>query len=111
MAKGEKNRDVNVHREWAKLWMGIFLVFFGMGIMAYSLIVEPQGKIDYSVVTAFGGVLTWAGAMFGMDSHSKIKMHEQDKYFEAKKLELENEMRKFRYDRTRDIPEESAEEG
>ena len=99
MAKGEKNRDVNIHREWAKLWMGIFLVFFGMGIMAYSLIVEPQGKIDYSVVTAFGGVLTWAGAMFGMDSHSKIKIHEQDvefeskryeqdRYFEEKKLEL-----------------------
>ena len=111
MAK-EKNRDVNVHREWAKLWMGVLLVLFGMGIIAYSIVVEPQGVVDYSVVTAFGGVLTWAGAMFGIDSHSKIRIHEQDmefeskryeqdKFFEAKKLELENEMARLRMERQR----------
>lgn len=99
-------RDVNISREWAKLFLGIFLTLFGMGIVAYGITHDPIGQIDSSVVTTFGVVLGWAGAMFGIDSHSKIRMHEQDvefeakkdeqeKYFEIKKMELEQDMRKF----------------
>ena len=109
MAK-ERSKDVNIHREWVKLFLGAFLTLFGMGIVGYGIVADPQGVIDYSVVSTFGVVLGWAGAMFGIDSHSKIKMHEQDtefetkkneqeKYFEIKKMELENEMRRFAMER------------
>ena len=106
----KKTKDINVHREWVKLFLGAFLTLFGMGIVGYGIVADPQGVIDYSVVSTFGVVLGWAGAMFGIDSHSKIKMHEQDtefetkkneqeKYFEIKKMELENEMRRFTMER------------
>lgn len=106
----KKTKDVNIHREWIKLLLGAFLTLFGMGIVAYGIVADPQGVIDYSVVSTFGVVLGWAGAMFGIDSHSKIKMHEQDtefetkkieqeRYFEIKKMELENEMRRFKMER------------
>ena len=122
MARERKHRDVNISREWIKLFLGICLTFFGMGIVAYGLTHEPPGVIDASVVTTFGVVLGWAGLMFGIDSHSKIRLHEQDvdfemkkyeqdRYFELQKMELEERMRQF--DRKYDVdrkPEGEKEE-
>ena len=92
MAKENKNRDVNVSREWAKLWLGIVLAAFGMGIVVFSLIVPPVGAIHATVVTTFGTILTFVGALFGIDSNAKIRMHEQDIEFEIKKKEIEEKM-------------------
>lgn len=91
----KKTKDVNIHREWVKLWLGAFLTLFGMGIVGYGIVKEPQGVIDYSVVSTFGVVLGWAGAMFGIDSHAKIRMHEQDTEFELKSKEIDERMRQF----------------
>lgn len=90
MAKKEK--DVNVAREWTKLFLGVALAVFGMGIVVVSLIAPPLGAIHYSVVTLFGTVLTYVGFMFGIDSNAKIKMHEQDVEFEIKSKELDRHM-------------------
>ena len=90
-----------------------------MGIVAYGLTKDPEGVVDASVVTTFGVVLGWAGLMFGIDSHSKIKLHEQDvdfeikkyeqeRYFELKRMELEEQIRQF--DRKHGIGEEEKEE-
>lgn len=94
MAK-ERNKDVNVTREWVKLYLGIALAIFGMAIVAISLFANPFGVVDYSVVTLFGSVLTYAGFMFGIDSNAKIKIHQQDVDFEIKSRELENKMDRF----------------
>lgn len=93
---GTKNiKDINVTREWVKLFLGIGLAIFGMGIIAYSLVVPPTGAIHASVVTTFGTILTWMGAMFGFDSNGKIKKHEIDMEYEIKKKELDDKMRRF----------------
>lgn len=91
----EKNKDVNITREWVKLYLGIVLAVFGMAIVVVSLVANPFGVVDYSVVTLFGSVLTYAGFMFGIDSNTKIKIHQQDVDFEIKSKELENKMERF----------------
>lgn len=107
MAKENKNRDVNVSREWAKLWLGIVLAAFGMGIVVFSLIVPPVGAIHATVVTTFGTILTFVGALFGIDSNAKIRMHEQDIEFEIKKKEIEEKM--MRLDRKFGLNDEEKE--
>ena len=108
MAKENKNRDVNVSREWAKLWLGIVLAAFGMGIVVFSLIVPPVGAIHATVVTTFGTILTFVGALFGIDSNAKIRMHEQDIEFEIKKKEIEEKM--MRLDRKFGLNDEEEKE-
>lgn len=107
MAKETKNKDVNMSREWAKLWLGIILAAFGMGIVVFSLIVPPVGAIHATVVTTFGTILTFVGALFGIDSNAKIKMHEQDIEFEIRKKELDDKMTQFeRKYRMKEEPDE-----
>ncbi len=43
------------------------LIFFGCCLICAGFIVEPTGKIDSSVLVAFGEVLTFAGAVMGID--------------------------------------------
>lgn len=106
MAKSLKEKDINVSREWVKLFLGIALALFGMGIITYSLVVEPEGAIHASVVTTFGTILTFIGGIFGIDSHAKIRMHEQDMEFELKSRELDEKMRRF--ERKLNIPEDEG---
>lgn len=93
--KNKQPKDVNVTREWVKLFLGIGLAIFGMGIIAFSLIVPPAGAIHASVVTTFGTILTWIGTMFGIDSNGKIRKHEIDMDYDLKTKELEDKMRRF----------------
>ena len=98
--------DINVAREWGKFWLGIILAVFGMGIVLFSLIAPPTGVIHASVITIFGSILGFVGAIFGIDSNAKIRMHEQDVDFELKSeqqkadfelrtRELDDKMRRF----------------
>lgn len=95
MEKTDKKKDVNITREWIKLFLGIVLAVFGMSIVVVGLVAPPLGVVDYSVVTLFGSVLTYAGFMFGIDSNAKIKIHQQDIDFEIKSRELEEKMQRF----------------
>ena len=95
MAKEIKSKDVNMSREWAKLWLGIILAAFGMGIVVFSLVVPPVGAIHATVVTTFGTILTFVGALFGIDSNAKIKMHEQDVEFEIRKREIDEKIKRL----------------
>lgn len=87
--------DINVTKEWGKFWLGIILAVFGMGIVLFSLLVPPVGAIHASVITVFGSILTFVGAVFGIDSNAKIRMHEQDVDFELRTRELDDKMRRF----------------
>lgn len=95
MAKEKKDKDVNVSREWVKLWLGVALAVFGMGIVVFSLVVPPVGAIHATVVTTFGTILTFVGALFGIDSNAKIKMHEQDIDFEIRKREIDEKIKRL----------------
>jgi len=50
-----------------QLWVAVFLVILGAGLLIAGFIVPPIGIIDNSVLIAFGEISTFAGALFGID--------------------------------------------
>lgn len=54
---------------WILVLIGMVLVFFGF-------FKEPIGEIAPSVLTAFGEVLTFSGAILGIDYRYKYKSEE-----------------------------------
>lgn len=48
-------------------------VAFGVVLITTAFFVPPTGVIDPSVLTAFGEILTFAGALLGMDYHWRNK--------------------------------------
>ncbi|MCD8101800.1 MAG: hypothetical protein LUD76_06615 [Alistipes sp.] len=61
-----------------QLYTAVGLVMVGAGLLVAGFIVAPRGEIHSSVLIGFGEVMTFAGAVFGIDytykyKHSKIK--------------------------------------
>lgn len=56
-----------------QLCVATVTVVAGMALITTGFFVPPLGVIDASVLTAFGEILTFAGALFGMDYHYKQK--------------------------------------
>ena len=56
---------------WVLVIIGVILIFLGF----YA---EPVGDITPSVLTAFGEILTFAGAIMGIDYRYKFKRDELD---------------------------------
>ena len=54
-----------------QLCLSTSLVIFGVVLIVYSFIVPPTGVIDPTVLTAFGEILTFAGAIIGIDYRYK----------------------------------------
>lgn len=50
-----------------RLWLSILLVNSGMVLLFMGFWVEPIGDIDQSVLIAFGEILTFVGALCGID--------------------------------------------
>ena len=50
-----------------QLWFAVIFVAFGCALLAAGFIVSPTGEIHPSVLTAFGEILTFSGALFGVD--------------------------------------------
>lgn len=67
MAKKEDTRTR------VQLILSVALVIFGCGLILAGLIIDPKGEIHPSVLTAFGEILTFAGAIIGVDYRYKIK--------------------------------------
>lgn len=51
----------------SQLIISISLLIFGVIMLTTSFFVPPTGVIDASVLTAFGEILTFAGALIGID--------------------------------------------
>lgn len=64
--------------ELIKLWLAVGLCVFGCCLLIASFIVVPTGIIDHSVLIAFGEVITFSGAVLGLNYtyQSKVKMLE-----------------------------------
>ncbi|MFC2708144.1 MAG: hypothetical protein ACFN0U_00270 [Porphyromonas asaccharolytica] len=56
-----------------QLRLAILLTVSGIGLLVAGFIVPPLGVIDSSVLVAFGEVMTFAGALLGLDY--KYKYH------------------------------------
>lgn len=50
-----------------QLVSAVALCAVGAGLIIGGFIVPPLGEIDSSVLVAFGEILTFAGALFGID--------------------------------------------
>lgn len=53
--------------------MSFILMAFGIVLITTSFFVPPTGYIDPTVLTAFGEILTFAGALIGIEAKYKSK--------------------------------------
>lgn len=52
-----------------KLRFAGFLIIVGAGLLVAGFCVPPPGEIPYSLLVAFGEILTFAGTVFGINYH------------------------------------------
>lgn len=60
-----------------QLAVAVFLSISGMVLIFCGFWVEPTGKIDNSVLVAFGEVSTFAGALFGVDYRYQLRSYKK----------------------------------
>lgn len=53
----------------AELLIAVGLTAVGAGLLIAAFIVAPTGEIHSSVLVAFGEILTFVGALAGVDYH------------------------------------------
>ena len=56
-----------------QFWVGIVITLIGLTLLFVGLFCPPVGTIDWSVLTAFGEIATFAGALIGIDYSYKFK--------------------------------------
>ena len=56
-----------------QLLSAVLMIIIGCTLLIAGFIVPPLGVIDSSVLIAFGEILTFVGALFGIDYHYKSK--------------------------------------
>lgn len=59
-----------------RLCTAVIMATMGLLLLFVALFIPPQGVIDTSVLVAFGEVLTFAGALFGIDYAYRIRNHQ-----------------------------------
>lgn len=67
--------------------LACILVLAGIVLIFLGFFMEPEGEISPSVLTAFGEILTFAGAVTGMDFSYRNKLinHKKDNEDTTKK--------------------------
>lgn len=63
----------NKRRAEFQLISSLILICIGSALLIAGFITEPKGEIHSSVLVAFGEILTFAGALFGVDYHYKYR--------------------------------------
>ena len=56
-----------------QLLSAVLMIIIGCSLLIAGFVVPPLGVIDSSVLIAFGEILTFVGALFGIDYHYKVK--------------------------------------
>ena len=62
-----------------QLLLGIVVVLAGLVLLFLGFYAVPVGQISPSVLTAFGEVATFSGALIGIDYSYKFKMFKERK--------------------------------
>ncbi|MDE6464358.1 MAG: hypothetical protein K2L16_06975 [Muribaculaceae bacterium] len=63
----------NKHHHLPQLICGVLLVISGVVLIFGAFFTPPAGEIHASVLVAFGEILTFVGALFGIDYHYKMR--------------------------------------
>ena len=74
-----------------QLWVAVFLALAGVVLLFSGFWVEPTGKIDNSVLVAYGEISTFAGTAFGFDYCRRNAFKQGLKDIEKKLKEKEEE--------------------
>lgn len=56
-----------ISRMTVQLWVACVMCLAGLVLVFSGFWVDPEGEIHSSVLVAFGEVITFAGALFGVD--------------------------------------------
>ena len=72
--------NLQKHKPTLQLISAVALIIVGCGLLIAGFVVPPPGEIHNSVLVAFGEILTFAGAVFGMKYHYQYnsKNHQSD---------------------------------
>lgn len=68
MAKSKKQ----THKMTVQLTCAVFLTALGCALLICAFFSPPQGEIHTSILVTFGEILTFVGALFGIDYHYKF---------------------------------------
>ncbi len=56
-----------------QFYLACLMIFFGCTLLAVGFALAPTGEIHSSVLVAFGEILTFAGALIGIDYVHRTK--------------------------------------
>lgn len=59
-----------------QIWLGALIAVAGLAMLFIGMITPPGGRIDSSVLVAFGEVATFAAGLIGVDYHYKFREYE-----------------------------------
>ena len=75
----EKTKRTHAERRLTiQLILAVAMAIFGCIMIIAAFIVPPTGEIHPTVLTAFGEILTFAGAVLGIDYNYKFKTHRKE---------------------------------
>lgn len=60
-----------------QLKVSVMLIIVGCVLLIAGFLVPPLGIIDHSVLVAFGEILTFSGALFGIDYTYRVKTNKK----------------------------------
>ena len=63
-------------KEWIQFYASLALLVAGIVLVFVALLLEPVGIIHYSVLSAFGMLLTFVGAVWQLDVKYTFKTEE-----------------------------------
>ena len=63
-------------KEWIQFYASLALLVVGIILVFVALLLEPVGIIHYSVLSAFGMLLTFVGAVWQLDVKYTFKTEE-----------------------------------
>ncbi len=72
-----------------RLTIAVILTLVGSGLLIAGFIVPPLGKIDSSVLVAFGETSTFVGAILGIDYNYRYQIFKSGAHRNQKKSDNE----------------------
>lgn len=76
--------------ELIKLWLAVGLCIFGCCLLVAGFIVNPLGIIHQSVLIGFGEIMTFSGAILGINYMYQSRVKYLEMKIEEKKIDTEN---------------------
>ena len=87
-------------KEWIQFYASLALLVAGIVLIFVALLLEPVGIIHYSVLSAFGMLLTFVGAVWQLDvkytfkteeMRSQMMMRDKDEWYREMREKNEEE--------------------